>query len=179
MTKLLRSTAVSLVLFAVSLAHGGIPAMTVTVSNASEKAAFKGTTNASGAFSTTGLKPGNYVVQLNAKTAAMKGDHYAIVVSAGQKKVVANGVPAEKFAGGGVALRVEVGSGLNITGQVSPEANGAVKNGKIMVWIPPMLGSNMPGHWAEKGSAEEISSRTRNIVPRQNIQKIHDDSRGF
>ena len=153
--------------------------MSVTVSDASGKAAFKSTTNATGAFATQNLQPGNYVVQFNAKSSAVKGNHYALFVSAGKKKVWAGAVPGEKFAGGGVAMKVEVGADLNITGQVATETNVAVMNGKTLVWIPPMLGSNMPGHWAEKGSAEEISSRTRGIIPRANIQKIHDNAQSF
>ena len=53
----------------------------------------------------------------------MKGNLYAIVVSAGTKKVTAATLPGEKFAGGGVALRLVVGAGLNITGQVAPEVD--------------------------------------------------------
>lgn len=174
MKNIIRSAALSLFCVAISMANGGIPAMNVSVSDASGNAAYKGATNSSGTFATAKLKPGNYVVQLNAKSGAVKGNHYAIVVSAGKKKVVANAVPGEKFTGGGVAMRVEVGAGLNITGQVA--TGTSVKNGKTMVWIPPMLGSNMPGHWAEKGSAKEIASRTRSMVPRGDILKIQDNA---
>jgi hypothetical protein len=167
-----------LLLLAASMAHGAIPAMDVIVSDADGKAAFKGTTNSKGAFATANLKPGNYVVQFSAKNAAVKGNHYSIVVSAGTKKVLANAVSGETFSGGGAAMRVEVGAGLNITGQVA-ETNAVAGDGKVMVWIPPMLGSNMPGHWAEKGSAEEISSRARGIIPRANIQKMHDGTHTF
>jgi hypothetical protein len=176
MKNVIRSTVLSLLFIAASMAYGGVPAMKVTVSDAAGNASFKGAINANGVFATAHLKPGNYVVQFNANSAAVKGSYYALVISAGKKKVVADSVPGEKFAGGGVAMRVAVGAGLNITGQV---ANVKVTNGKILVWIPPMLGSNMPGHWAEKGSAEEISSRTRGIVPRENLQKIHETAQSF
>lgn len=176
MKNVARSILLSLLVSAASMAYGGIPAMRVTVSDASGKAAFTGATNSDGVFTTANLKPGNYVVQFNANSAAMKGRLYALVVSAGKKKVVASGVAGEMFAGGGVAMRLEVGAGLNVTGQVASDLGIAIRNGKVMVWVPPMLGSNMPGHWAEKGSADEISSRTRGIVPRQNIQKIHDNA---
>jgi hypothetical protein len=105
------------------MAYGGIPPVSVTVSDAGRKTAFKGVTNANGTFATGNLNPGNYVVQFNSADGRMKGNHYAIVVSAGTKKVAATAVPGEKFAGGGVALRVVVGAGLNITGQVSPQAD--------------------------------------------------------
>jgi hypothetical protein len=167
------------ILIGASLAYAGIPAVSVTVSDAGGKAAFKGTTNSSGAFATANLKPGNYVVQFNSSNAAMKGKHYALVVSAGKKKVAASAVAGEKFAGGGVAMRVEVGSALNITGQVAAEADGAVQGGKEMVWIPPVLGSNMPGHWAEKGSAEEIASRTRGIIGTDRLNNMQNKGIGM
>jgi hypothetical protein len=159
MKNVIRSTVMSLLLSAASMLYGAVPGMTVTVSDANGKAAFKGTTDASGAFTTANLKSGNYVVQFNSDSGAMNGKYYALVVSAGKKKVSATAVPGEKFAGGGVAMRVDVGTGLNITGQVATEADGAMKNGKKMVWIPKQLGSNRPAHWAEEGSADAIAAK--------------------
>src|SRR6202163_598043 len=163
MKKLICRTTMSLLLIAASVAYGSVPVMNVSVSDASGKAAFKGVTNSKGVFATANLKPGSYVVQINSKS-AVKGTFYAVVVSAGKKKVSASAVPGEKFAGGGVALKVDVGAGLNISGQVAAEEKGAMKNGKKMVGIPPILGSNQPGHWVEEGSAEEIASRTRDSM---------------
>src|SRR5216117_1905040 len=134
MKNMIRNALASLIFIAACTAHGALPAMNVTVSDASGKAAFKGSTDAKGTFATANLKPGNYVVQFNATGGAMKGNQYAIVVSAGK-------------------MKVEAGGGLNITGQVSNQLAGAIKNGKKMVWIPKQLGSNMPGHWVEEGSA--------------------------
>jgi hypothetical protein len=174
MKNMIRRAVVSLLFIAASMAYGAVPAMNVTVSDASGKAAFKGTTNAKGAFATANLKPGNYVVQFNSTSGAVKGNHYAIVVSAGKKKVSAAAVAGEKFAGGGVALKVDVGAGLNITGQVVTEANGALKNGKKMVWIAPQLGSNMPGHWAEEDSAEAIAARSAGNLSTQDVNKMQE-----
>ena len=123
MKNMIRIAAVSLLCLAAGIAYGAVPVMNVTVSDASGKAAFKGTTNGSGGFATAKLKAGNYTVQLSSKS-AVKGSHYAIVLSAGKKKVSAGAVPAEKLAGGGVALKVDVADGLNITGQVAAESNG-------------------------------------------------------
>ena len=170
MKNMIRRAVVSLLFIAASMAYGAVPAMNVTVSDASGKAAFKGTTNAKGAFATANLKPGNYVVQFNSTSGAVKGNHYAIVVSAGKKKVSAAAVAGEKFAGGGVALKVDVGAGLNITGQVATEANGALKNGKKMVWIAPQLGSNMPGHWVEENSAEAIAAKSAGNLSTQEVR---------
>jgi hypothetical protein len=175
MKNLIRSTALSLFL-AAGVAYGAVPAFNVTVSDASGKAAFKGTTDAKGAFSTAKLKPGNYAVQFSSSNGAIQGN-YTIVVSAGTKKVSAAGVAGQKFAKGGVALKVDVGANLNIAGQVAAEAAGASKNGKKMVWIPPMAGSHMPGHYAEEGSAEEIEARSAGRMSSQDVSKIQSSSR--
>lgn len=171
----IRNTALSLLLASASIAYSGVPALKVTVSDSSGKGAFNGTTNGSGVFATGNLKPGNYIVQFNSKSAAMKGNHYAIVVSAGKKKVAASAVPGEKFGGGGVALKVDVGAGLNITGQVAAETKGAVKDGKKMVWVPPMLGSNLPGRWVEEGSAEAVASKTRGTIRKESVQSMQEN----
>jgi len=113
-------SALGLVLFliATSVTQAGVPAMNVTVSDSAGKAAFRGTTKSDGGFATAKLVPGNYVVQFSAKNSPLKGEQFSIVVVAGKKKVVANAVAGERFLGGGVAMKVEVGEGLNITGQV-------------------------------------------------------------
>ena len=98
-------------------------------------------------------------MQFNSPSGGIKGN-YTIVVSAGTKKVSAAGIAGEKFAKGGVALKVDVGANLNIAGQVAEEAAGASKNGKKMVWLPPQAGSHMPGRWVEADSAEAKQARS-------------------
>jgi hypothetical protein len=160
--------------FAAGIAFAGTPPLNVTVSN-SGKASFKGTTNAQGGFATGKLGPGNYTVQFSSNSGELKGKKYAVVVAAGKKKVSAE-VAGEKFANGGVAMKVDVGAGLNITGQVAADTGPLSKNGKKMVWIPPMLGSNMPGHWVEEDSAEAKASATRSNVSKDSIQKLQEHS---
>ena len=107
-----------------SIAYGATPPIDVTVSDPTGKVAYKGKTNADGTFSTRQLQPGNYVVQFNCQN--VKGDH-AIVIAAGNKKVATDFVRGSQFRGGGLAMKVEVGAGLNITGQVAeaPTARAA------------------------------------------------------
>src|SRR5205809_6528160 len=126
MKNLVRSVIMPLFLAVVSMAFAGVPPINVTVSDSGSKAAFKGATGANGTFATPNLKAGNYVVQFNASNSAVKNNYYSLVVSAGKKKVTANAVPGEKFIGGGVAMRVEVGSGLCITGQIVPGITAAL-----------------------------------------------------
>lgn len=125
MKNLVPKIGLGLFLIVASWSYAGPPPVNVIVSDASGKAAFKGTTKNDGGFATDKLQPGNYVVQFNSNNAAMKGGQYSIIVAAGKKKVVANALAGDKFLGGGVAMKIEVGAGLNIIGQVSagPTAN--------------------------------------------------------
>ena len=113
--------AVELCLFLVVAvaANAGIPSMNVTVSDAAGKLTYKGVTRNDGSFATEKLQAGNYVVQFNSKNPALKGNLYSLIVAAGQKKVVASSVTGDKFLGGGVAMKVQVATGLGIIGHVS------------------------------------------------------------
>jgi hypothetical protein len=170
MNNILRSIFAGLVIAGASMACGSTPQMSVTVSDSSGKAAYKGATSATGTFATGILKPGGYVVQFNAKSADVKGNNYALVVSAGTKKVTASGVEGDKFAAGGVAMRISVGSGLSITGQVASDLKTMLKDGKKLVWIPQQLGSNLPGRWVEADSAEARQAQTVRSYSFKNIQ---------
>ena len=177
MKNIIRNTVTALLVIVASMAYGAVPPISVTVSDAGGKAAFKGSTNSAGSFATTKLQPGNYVVQLRSTSGAVKGNFYAVVVSAGKKKVAANAIAGEKLAGGGVALKVDVGAGMNITGQVAAEANGAVnKNGKKMVWIPRAINSNIPGHWVEEDSAEAKINKTRTTLSNDSLKKMQENA---
>jgi hypothetical protein len=111
------------------------------------------------------------VVQFNTKSAAAKGNQYLLVVSAGKKKVIATGVSGQTFIGGGVAMRVSVGSGMKITGQLADEQRVAdagdfkyrIIGGQRFVWVAEGLGSNITGRWVEEslGSARNVVRQTR------------------
>jgi hypothetical protein len=96
MKNLLPKIGLALFLIAASLAKAaGLPPMNVTVSDAAGKAAFKGATKNDGFFETAKLQPGNYVVQFTTQSSSVRGGQYSIVVAAGTKKVVANGVAGD------------------------------------------------------------------------------------
>lgn len=161
-----------------SIAFGAVPSMNVTVSDSSGKAAYKGATDPKGSFATGKLQAGGYVVQFNSKSAP-KGATYAMVVSAGKKKVTASAVQAEKLAAGGVAMKIDVGAGLNITGQVAADDKSSAPlghNGKPMVWIPKKVGSNIAAHWAESDSAEAKEAMTSTSMSRQDLQNRQNQS---
>ncbi len=122
----------------------------VTVSGQDGKVAFKGKTDAKGAFSTREPRSWELHRAFLIPDGLLHGQ-YAIVVSAGKKKTSADAVDGEKFTKGGVAMKVDVSTGVKIAGRVAP-SGGEVKPG--MVWIPKKLGSNKAAHWAPADSAE-------------------------
>jgi hypothetical protein len=179
MKNILRFTLIVFVIGTVSLVCGAVPALNVTVSDPGGKVAFKGATNSSGLFATTNLKPGNYVVQFNSTNAGFKGNQYAVVISAGKKKVSANAVAGEKFTAGGVAMKIDVGANVKITGVVAIETKVAMKDGKKMVWIPPRIGSNMPGRWVPADSAEAIAAQNSGEIRKEDINTLQQRARAI
>jgi len=152
--------------------------MEVTVFDAKGKVGFKGVLNANGTFGTANLQPGQYVVQFNSKSATAKGNQYLLVISAGKKKVIATGVRGETFIGGGAAMRINVASGLKITGQVANDqrtagVNYKVVDGQTFVWVSGLTGSNISGHWVEAGLAPAQNVITWN---KESFQRFQDRS---
>ena len=147
-------------MLAVAAFGAGMPPVDVMVMGPDGKVAYKGKTGAAGTFSTGIMAPGNYVVQFNSKSPAMKGNQYTTVVGAGKQKVSAEAVAGSKFAGGGVAMKLQVGKGMRITGQVASgqtadNANVKIIKGKRFVWVKGgETGSNLGGRWVEEGSPE-------------------------
>jgi hypothetical protein len=181
LTYMIRSILLTLLLAGAAAAYGGVPSMNVIVSDASGKVAFKGATDARATFATANLAPGNYVVQFHSKRETLKGNQYLLVVSAGTKKVIADDVAAEKFNGGGVAMRITVGSGLKITGQIAPDGATVasdirkikVIDGKRYVWVKAQIGSNIGDHWEEEGLA---AARIVATMSNDKLRQIQDSS---
>jgi hypothetical protein len=167
-------------LLTVSAAFAEAPVLPikVTVADTANKVTFKGTVGRQGRFSTGNLTPGNYVVRFNTAAAVPKGQ-YTVVISSGKKKVSAAAIDGEKFNGGGVAMRIDVASGLNIAGQIAKQDKTAPigHNGKPMVWIPPRIGSNMGSHWAESDSAEAKEAQTQDYYSSKTIQDMQSKSK--
>jgi len=162
---------IGVVALAGSIAFGAVPAMNIAVADSSGKTTFKGATDTRGIFASPKMQPGSYAVMFTSNNAP-KGSHYTLVLVAGTKKMFANAITAEKLAAGGVAMKIEVGAGLSIQGQVATEdaSTRIGKNGKLMVWIPKRVGSNIPAHWAESDSAEAKEMETSTSYSTKNMQ---------
>jgi len=177
MKHLIRTSLLTIIFFTVPTAFGSVPALKVTVSDSAGKVAFKGMTNTSGAFATKNLPAGNYVVQFNATDSTLKGQALNFVVSSGKKKVTAQAIAGDKLLTGGVAMKVDVGANLNITGQASSSTVSAKtdpKTGKKLVYIKPRTGSNMGGRWVPEDSAEAIEARQLGELRNEDMRKWQD-----
>jgi hypothetical protein len=123
--------------------------------------AYQGNTDSRGMFATPNLAAGKYTVEFRSK-GTMKGN--ASITIGGAKEPMNASVPGAKFAGGGVAMRVQLGKAGKLNGQVAPEgaapqakmesvkANVKVIKGKRHVWVPGPIGSNIAGRWVEEGT---------------------------
>ena len=176
MKPLIRSALCAIIIPGVHAILGAVPPIQVSVADSAGKLAFKGVTNSSGAFATKSLPAGNYVVQFNTNDSSLKGQALNFIVSAGKKKVTAEAIAGEKLLGRGVAMKVEVGANLNITGQASSALNAKVdpKTGKKLVYIVPRVGSNLPGRWVPEDSAEAIAARNAGEVRIEDMRKWQD-----
>ena len=152
-----------------------IPSLKVLVADSNGKVAFKGATDINGVFSTGNLAAGNYVVQFNSSTATTTGHSYTLVIAAGKKKVSAQSIDGGKLSADGVAMKIAVASGSRISGQVAA-SNVKIdeKTKKMMVYIAPRTGSNMPGHWVPADSAEAIAAQNSGELRKEDIKKLQD-----
>ena len=104
------------------------------------------------------------------------------LVVVGELRRVALGRQAEAIAGekllaGGVAMKLDVGAGLNIAGQVSQASNNVKidpKTKKRLVFIPPRVGSNLPGKWVPEDSAEAVAARNSGELRTEDLRKWQD-----
>jgi len=175
MKHLIRTFLSTIIFFTVAAAFGSVPSLKVTISDSAGKVAFKGTTNSSGAFATKSLPAGNYVVQFNATDSSLKGQALNFIVSAGKKKVTAEAIAGEKLLAGGVAMKVEVGGNLNITGQASSALNAKVdpKTGTIQVAVsfPNSELTLRPGQYGiARAEIEKIPNAL--LIPQQAVSQL-------
>jgi hypothetical protein len=146
-----------------SVAGGsGVPNVDVTVSDAAGNLTYRGRTDANGVFATGRVAPGNYIVQFHSKNAKTGRSDYAIFAAAGHHRVVADAISGAKFAGNGVAVRLNSTLGTPIVGQVALGGLNAlgtrIVNGVRYVLLPPETGDVGP-RWVQEGT-----SSGRNVI---------------
>jgi hypothetical protein len=125
-------------------------------------------TDAAGNFVVGSLPAGGYTFEFRAKNQPeLKKKQVSITVKGAKKSGSLEHVKGEQLVAG-AALKLDIAAGANISGQIT--------SGAKMVWIPPMLGSNRPGHWVEEDSAEAKQSATRGDMSRQSVQRMQESA---
>ena len=144
---------------ATSLAYGGQEASGVYGVEVAVKERPKkhDVTNAAGYFVLEGLPSGNCTLSFRAQRSkemtssirdkVLVATSYSIKIEEPKGSINRSGLTSDDLLAG-VEIPVKVGAGAKVRGQVLPGAR------KEMVWVPTRTGSNVPGHWAEKGQEE-------------------------
>ncbi|HZE12746.1 MAG TPA: hypothetical protein VE086_03230 [Chthoniobacterales bacterium] len=145
-------------------AHAGTPAIKVCVSDEAGKVAFKGVVNAGTTFGTGNLRAGDYVVQFNSSSGAIRDNQYFVIVSAGQRKVIADSVSGKKFDGGGVAMSVRVAAGLKITGQIARISTSASNQDAVVRVIEGETVRKWQDNAGEGSSRDHYAGRTSRMI---------------
>ena len=147
----------------------GVPGVDITVKQTTGGKTMKQVkTDAAGNFVVGTLPGGEYTLEFRAKNQPeLKKKQVSITVKGAKKSGSLEHVKGEQLVAG-ASLQLDVAPGANITGQIT--------SGAKMVWIPPLLGSNQPGHWVEEDSAEAKQSKTRGNMSKDSIQKMQEKS---
>jgi hypothetical protein len=143
---------------------GGVAAVNVALKQNPKK---KAVTDAQGNFVLSALPAGSYTLFVWARSAKdlhqttssimVVATSYSIKVEGAKRSANQDHLTSDRILAG-VDVPIEVGPSGNVRGRVLAEGL------KRFVWVPKRPGSNLPGHWAEEGSAE--------AVPSQNITQI-------
>jgi carboxypeptidase family protein len=158
--------------FIVASASGnaaGVGGVDVSVKpSAGGKAIKQARTDAAGNFSLGSLPEGAYTLEFRARTSPeLKKQQVTISVAGTKKSGRLDKIPGDHLVAG-ATLKVETVRGASVTGQIT--------TGPRMVWIPPILGSNRPGHWVEENSAEAKASKTRSHMSNESLQKMQENA---
>jgi hypothetical protein len=132
------------------------------------------TTDTHGRFALGSMAPGDYNLEFRCYRPRDASDkEFTLIVNG--VKVAGRETVAGSSLVGGVGLAVSVPRGARVTGQIASGTEGAQL--KTLVWMPQMLGSNLPGRWVEKGSMDEMLSSNRTVVPLWRIREMQEHGR--
>jgi hypothetical protein len=126
--------------------------------------------DSAGTFSIGRLPEGGYTLEFRAASSPdSKEVEFSIAID-GIKKTSQSSVSGGSLIGG-VTVNVEVASHANVVGLILVGPNVAQRR---MIYLPPIIGSHLPGKWVEKGSAEAVLPRNQGYVRTETVQKWQD-----
>lgn len=157
-----------------SLTYGGEEVRGVAGINAALKQnpKKKAVTDAQGNFVLSALPAGSYTLFVWGPSAKdlhqttgnvmIVATAYSIKVEGAKRPANQNNITSDKLIAG-VDIPVVVGPDGKVRGRVLAEGL------KRFVWVPQRPGTNLPGHWAEEGSAEAVPLHNITQVTRKDM----------
>jgi hypothetical protein len=169
MKTILRGLLLFAALFAVTAVFA-VPTVNITVKQkAGGKLVKQVKTDSAGSFSLGRLPAGDYSLEFrSAGSSGSKEMEFSIAID-GARKVASQSSGGSLV--GGVTVNVEVGPNANVVGLILVGPNVAQRQ---MVYLRPTVGSNMPGKWVEKGSAEAVPARNQGYIRLEDVRKWQD-----
>ena len=162
------------VAFAASLTYGseepnGVAAVNVALKQNPKK---KAVTDAQGNFVLSALPAGSYTLFVWGPSAKdlhqttgnvmIVATSYSIKVEGAKRSPDQDHLTSDRLIAG-IDIPVVVGPSGNIRGRVLGEGL------KRFVWVPRRSNTNLPGHWAEEGSAEAVPSHNMTQITRKDM----------
>jgi hypothetical protein len=174
MKNITRGILFCVVAFAASVSYGGQEPSGVAQVNVALKQnpKKKAVTDAQGNFVLSALPAGSYMLfvwgpsakDLHQTTGSVMivATSYSIKVEGAKPSANQNKLTSDTLIAG-VDIPIQVGPSGNVKGRVLAEGL------KRFVWVPQRPSTNLPGHWAEEGSAEAVPSHNITQITRKDM----------
>jgi len=129
------------------------PTVEITLRRGGGKIVKQVKTDADGVFTVGTFPAGSYSLEFRAKSAQNVKNQSFIIKIAGTKSGGSEKGLSGRYFVGGVSYEIETLPSTPLRGVITA---GLVRNARKMIWLPQEIGSNLPGHWVEEGSAQAV-----------------------
>jgi hypothetical protein len=127
--------------------------------------------DADGVFTVGTFPAGSYSLEFRAKSAPnVRNQSFIIKIAGTKSRGSEKGLPGRYFVGG-VSFEIETLPRTPLRGVITA---GLVRNARKMIWLPQEIGSSLPGHWVEEGSAQAVAGRNWGHYSIEAIRKMQE-----
>ncbi len=130
-------------------------------------------TDDKGNFRLGAIPAGVYSLEfhLSSKQSSHSDKNFLLIIAGANENGMLTGIPGSDLKRG-VAIDISVAGDARVSGQMATAEKGPRKG--LLVWVPPQVGSNTPGHWEPAGGAATIPMHPTSLLSKQAISKIQD-----